>query len=259
MGTLSKSILAAKRERGLALMPFIAAGYPNLAESMKLLPALQRGGAAAVEIGFPFSDPIADGPVIQQAFTEALSLGLKIDQIFEGMAAVRPQFTIPAVAMVSYSIVYRYGLDRFIETAKKSGFNGLILPDLPPPEAEYVCDKIQAGGLDTILLISPSTSPKRREQIAKLCSGFIYYLSLAGVTGERDKLPAGLEDNVRQIKELTDTPVCVGFGISKPEHMAQLAKVADGAIVGTAFVRRVKDAPDAAVAVESYARELLTF
>jgi tryptophan synthase alpha chain len=161
--------------------------------------------------------------------------------------------------MVSYSIVYRYGLDRFVKEAKTSGFGGLILPDLPPPEAEYVCDKVQAGGLDTILLISPSTTGRRREKIAKLCSGFVYYLSLAGTTGERDKLPADLADNVRQIKELTDTPVCVGFGINKPEHLKQLSAVADGAIVGTAFVRRVKDAPDAAVAVESYARELLAY
>lgn len=259
MGSLSDAILAAKREHGIALLPFIAAGYPNLAESMKLLPALQRGGAAAVEVGFPFSDPIADGPVIQQAFTDALAQGLKIDQIFAGLAAVRTDFDMPAVAMVSYSIVYRYGLDRFVKEAKTAGFNGLILPDLPPPEAEYVCEKVQDGGLDTILLISPSTTAKRRDKIAKLCSGFIYYLSFAGTTGERDKLPADLADNVRQIKELTDTPVCVGFGISKPEHLKQLSAVADGAIVGTAFVRRVKDAPDASVAVESYARELLAF
>ncbi|MDB5324654.1 MAG: Tryptophan synthase alpha chain [Phycisphaerales bacterium] len=259
MTTLSQSILAAKRERGLALMPFIAAGYPNLADSMKLLPALERGGASAIELGFPFSDPIADGPVIQQAFTDALALGLKIEQIFTGLAGVRDQFKTPVVAMVSYSIVYRYGLDRFVKDAKSSGFGGLLLPDLPPPEAEYVCDKIRAGGLDTVLLISPSTTAARRAKIANLCSGFVYYLSLAGTTGERDKLPIGLEENVRQIKELTDTPVCVGFGISKPEHMKQLSAVADGAIVGTAFVRRVKDAPDAAVAVESYARELLAF
>ena len=259
MSDLSRAILKAKKQRGLALLPFIAAGYPNLTESMKLLPALQRGGAAAIEIGFPFSDPIADGPVIQQAFSDALAQGLRIEQIFDGMTAVRGQFDAPVVAMVSYSIVYRYGLDRFVESASKAGFNGLILPDLPPPEAEYVCEKVQAGGIDTILLISPSTTPARRARIVKLCSGFVYYLSTAGITGERDKLPAGLEDNVRQIKELTDTPVCVGFGISKAEHMQQLAKVADGAIVGTAFVRRVKDAPDAAVAVESYARELLAF
>ena len=259
MSELSQAILRAKKKRGLALLPFIAAGYPNLAESMKLLPALQSGGAAAIEVGFPFSDPIADGPVIQQAFSDALAQGLRIEQIFDGMAAVRGQFDAPTVAMVSYSIVYRYGLDRFVKSAKDAGFDGLILPDLPPPEAEYVCDKVQSGGLDTVLLISPSTTPARRKTIVKLSSGFVYYLSLAGITGERDTLPAGLDDNVRQIKELTDTPVCVGFGISKSEHMKQLSAVADGAIVGTAFVRRVKGAPDAAVAVESYARELLAF
>ena len=259
MNSLSSAILKAKKKDGLALMPFVAAGYPDLTQSMRLLPALQRGGAAAVELGFPFSDPIADGPVIQQAFADALAKGLRIEQIFAGLAAVKSDVTLPVVAMVSYSIVYRYGLDRFVKDAKQSGFSGLILPDLPPPEAEFVCDEIRSGGLDTVLLVSPSTTPARREQIVKLCSGFVYYLSLAGITGERDQLPAGLEENVRQLKELTDVPVCVGFGISKPEHMKRLAKAADGAIVGTAFVRRVTEGPDAPVAVESYARELLAF
>lgn len=259
MVTLPQSIFSAKRQRGLALLPFIAAGYPNLAESMKLLPALERGGASAIEIGFPFSDPIADGPVIQAAFSDALAQGLKIEQIFTGLSGVRDQFTTPVVAMVSYSIVYRYGLERFVKEAKTAGFSGLLLPDLPPPEAEYVCDEIRAGGLDTVLLISPSTTLPRRQKIAQLCSGFVYYLSLAGTTGEREKLPVGLEDNVRQIKELTDKPVCVGFGISRAEHMKQLSAVADGAIVGTAFVRRIREAPDSAVAAESYARELLSY
>ena len=117
----------------------------------------------------------------------------------------------------------------------------MILPDLPPPEAEKICGVVQAGGLDTILLVAPSTTVERRKEIARLSSGFIYYLSVAGITGERDRLPADLESNIRQLKSITDRPVCVGFGISKPEHVAQLAGLADGAIVGTAFVRRMTE------------------
>ena len=256
--SLASSIASAKKKYGIAFLPFIAAGYPDLETSMKLLPALERAGAAAVEIGFPFSDPIADGPTIQAAFTEALSKKLKIDHVFDGLAKVRKDFSLPVVAMVSYSIVFRFGVDAFIRRAKDAGFSGILIPDLPPPEAESVCFKIRAGGLDTVLLVSPSTPPARREIIAKLCTGFIYYLSFAGTTGERDQLPADLAENVRELKRHTDIPVCVGFGIHKREHVQQLAKVADGAIVGSAVVKRMKDSPENPIgAVEAYAKELV--
>ncbi|HEX8341663.1 MAG TPA: tryptophan synthase subunit alpha [Tepidisphaeraceae bacterium] len=259
--SFAESIAAARGERGIALMPFIAAGYPDLATSLAILPALAGAGAAAIEVGFPFSDPVADGPVIQAAFTEALLKGLKVDQIFDGVAAIKDRIAVPMAAMVSYSIVYRYGVERFAKRAKEAGFSGLIVPDLPPPEAQNVCGLIQAAGLATILLISPSTPPGRRAEIARLCSGFIYYLSISGITGERDQLPAGVEDNVRQIKSLTGVPVCVGFGVSKPQHVRQLTGVADGAIVGSAVVRRIQqhagEPTDAVVAaVVAYVQEL---
>jgi tryptophan synthase alpha chain len=165
--------------------------------------------------------------------------------------------------MVSYSIPFRYGLDRFLAACKKAGFDGLILPDLPPPEAAGVCAKVRAAGLHTVLLVAPSTSEKRRKEIADLSSGFVYYLSVAGITGERDRLPANIESNLRQLKSLTDRPVCVGFGISKPEHLAQLAPLADGAIVGSAIVKKITQSLDAgpqAISknVEAYCRELLS-
>jgi tryptophan synthase alpha chain len=165
--------------------------------------------------------------------------------------------------MVSYSIVYRYGIDRFVAAARQAGVDGLILPDLPPPEARAICDQVRAGGLDTILLVAPTTTPQRRAEIASLCSGFVYYLSVSGITGERDKLPADLEANVRQFKQLTDKPVCVGFGISRPEHVARLRGIADGAIVGSAVVKRMKgrlhEGPEALAAeVASLTRELLS-
>ena len=254
--TLARTIADAKAKFGIALMPFIAAGYPDLATSMKLLPAIAKAGAALCEVGFPFSDPIADGPVIQQAFKEALDKGLKVRDIFAGLKGTG--HPLPSVAMISYSMVYRFGVAQFVKEAKAAGMTGLLLPDLPPPEAESICKTVQDGGLETVLLVSPSTPPKRREEIAKLSSGFIYYLSLAGVTGERTELPADLGDNVKALKSLTDVPVCVGFGINKPQHVKQLQGVADGAIVGSAYVRRIKEAVDPVAVCETYTRELLS-
>lgn len=168
----------------------------------------------------------------------------------------------PLVAMVSYSIVYRYGLKRFVTDARAAGFDGLILPDLPPPEAQATSGDILAGGLETIHLVAPTTTPARRAEIARLSTGFIYYLSVSGITGERDQLPADLAAGVTNLRELTDRPICVGFGISKAHHVAQLRGLADGAIVGSAFVKRMnahqaQGVEAVARAVRDYAAEML--
>ena len=253
----------ALRARGrIGLLPFLPAGYPDLATTEACLLAMERGGASVIEVGIPFSDPIADGPVIQEAFTVALAKRLKVEQVLETVAAVRERLSVPLVAMVSYSIVFRYGVPRFVAAAKRAGFDGLILPDLPPPEAQRTCETVRAGGLETTLLVAPTTTPERRREIARLSSGFVYYLSVSGITGERDRLPDDLADNVRRMRELTDTPICVGFGISQPAHVAQLRGQADGAIVGSAYVKRMKprlqDGPAALADVaERYTRELL--
>jgi len=261
--SLRETFVTLRARRQIGVLPFVPAGYPDLATTQAILPALECAGASAIEIGAPFSDPIADGPTIQEAFTTALSKKLKLRDIFGAIAAVRASVTLPLIAMISYSIVFRHGLDRFLADAKSAGFDGLILPDLPPPEAESVCKAIQSAGLETVLLVAPTTTPDRRREIARLCSGFVYYMSISGITGERDRLPSDLETNVRQLRQLTQVPVCVGFGISKAEHVAQLAPFADGAIIGSALVRRIKEhlseSPTAiANAVESYCRELLT-
>jgi tryptophan synthase alpha chain len=256
-------VFAPLRARGqIALMPFLTAGYPDLATTEACLPAMEAAGASLIEVGFPFSDPIADGPVIQESYTAALSKGLKVADVFEGVRRARPRVSIPLVSMVSYSIVYRYGIDRFVATAKGAGIDGLILPDLPPPEAEGICERVRAGGLDTVLLVAPTTTPERRAEIARLSSGFVFYLSVSGITGEREALPADLAGNVRQLKGLTDKPVCVGFGISKAAHVAALRGVADGAIVGSAVVKRMRarlhDSSDLiAQEVGSLTRELM--
>jgi len=251
------------REKRIALMPFIPAGYPDLETTAKCLPALEAAGASIIEVGIPFSDPIADGPVIQEAFGEALAKKLKLADIFATIKAARATVSIPLVAMVSCSIAYRVGIDRFVAMLTEAGFDGLLLPDLPPPEAQAVCERVRAGGLETILLVAPTTPRDRRIEIGRLSSGFIYYLSITGITGERSDLPRELADGVKEMKSLTDRPVCVGFGISTAAHLAQLSRVADGAIVGSAFVRWMKQNHDAgaeaiAAAVAQYCRELLS-
>jgi tryptophan synthase alpha chain len=264
MGTrsIADTFSALRKQKRIALMPFIPVGYPDLATTAAVLPAIEEAGANLIEIGIPFSDPIADGPTIQAAYTAALAKKLKVGDVLSTVASVRERMSIPLVAMVSYSVTFRYGLARFLKDLKSNGFDGLILPDLPPPEAQAVCDQIRAAGLETILLVAPTTSRARREEIARLSSGFIYYLSVSGITGARDTLPEDLEQNVRELKSLTDRPVCVGFGISRAEHIKQLSKVADGAIVGSALVKRmtqhVNDGPNAiADAVKTYCRELV--
>lgn len=237
--SIADSFARCKREHRLALMPFIAAGYPSAEVTRAVLPALEAAGADLIEIGIPFSDPIADGPVIQQAFGAALAAGVRVADVFDMVAAARPKVSIPLIAMVSYSIVFRFGSAKFFSQARESGFDGLIIPDLPPPEAQAVCGTIRSAGLDTVLLVAPTTRPARRAEVARLCTGFTYYLSVSGITGERSSLPADLAENVRQLKSASVCPVAVGFGIGKPEHVAALKGIADGAIVGSALVRRM--------------------
>ena len=263
MPNISTTFATLREKKHLALMPFIPAGYPDLATTAALLPAMEQAGANLIEIGIPFSDPIADGPTIQAAFTAALAKGLKLADIFNTIRQTRAKVSIPLVAMVSYSIVYRYGVERFAADAKASGFDGLILPVLPPPEAAAVCAKVQTAGLATSLLVAPTTSQSRRQEIANLSTAFVYYLSVSGITGERARLPENIESNLRQLRSLTKRPVCVGFGISKPEHLAQLAPLADGAIVGSAIVKRMTQSLNAgpesiAQNVSEYCRSLLT-
>jgi len=262
-GLISQTFSALAAKKQIALVPFLPAGYPNLQTTVASLKELEQSGANVIEIGFPFSDPIADGPVIQEAFTVALASKIKVADVFRATVEARKAIKTPLVAMVSYSIVFKYGIQRFAKDARESGFNGIIIPDLPPPEAQRVTGLIQQTGLDTVLLVAPTTTAERRSEIARLSSGFIYYLSVSGITGERDALPADLADSVRQLKSLTDKPVCVGFGIHQSRQVKQLGQIADGAIVGTAYVRRMKQVlekspEEIAKVVGQYTRELLS-
>jgi tryptophan synthase alpha chain len=234
-----------KRAGKRALMPFITAGDPDLATTRALLTELLRQGAQMVEIGIPYSDPIADGPVISASYTRALQKGIRLDQIFAAVRSWRQETAstasaqAPLVSMVSYSIVHRRGAERYLREAAQAGFDGLIVPDLPVEESEALARLVQTADLRLIQLITPTTPRDRAIRIARSTTGFIYYVSVAGITGERDALPPELAADVAWLRTQTDLPVCIGFGISKPEHVRMLAPVADGLIVGSAIVRRL--------------------
>jgi tryptophan synthase alpha chain len=247
-------------------VPFVPAGDPDLATTARLLPALASAGAGLIEIGFPFSDPIADGPVIQAAYTRALNRGIKLEQIFDIVrrAAADPALArVPLVGMVSYSLIFRRGVERFLDQARSAGFSGLIVPDLPPEEAEPFRGYADRRDLKLILLITPTTPRDRAARIAGLSTGFLYCVSVTGITGERDRLPPELLDQLRWLRTQTPLPLCVGFGVSRPGHVAMLRDAADGVIVGSALVRLLgqigERSVDAVISdILSLVRELVT-
>ena len=238
---LFRRLRAANRR---AFMPFVTAGDPDLAFTRDLLPAVAESGADLAEVGFPFSDPIADGPVIQASYTRALAPGLKLADVFATTAAVaaRPGWAMPMVAMASYSLVYKRGPDAFITAAKAAGLSGAVVPDLPVEEADDLAKLARDHDFKLVLLVTPTTSPQRAEKVVRACGGFVYVVSVVGITGERDRLPVQLADMLARLRTMTDLPLCVGFGVSRPEHVRELRDVADGVIVGSALVKKLEAA-----------------
>ncbi len=224
---------------GKALMPFITAGDPDLATTIRLLEAAQDAGASICEIGIPFSDPIADGPVIQASMSRALDQGLRVEQVFAAVAEARPRLTIGLVAMVSYSIVHRMGLSSFIARAKAAGFDGFIFPDLPLAEAGPARAAVAEAGLILSMLIAPTTPIERAEQIAAASTGFVYVVSRPGITGATEALPPELPERLGRLRGVTDLPMAVGFGISTAAQVRDVVRVADAAIVGSALVAQI--------------------
>lgn len=223
-------------------MPFVTAGDPDLAFTADVLAELARRGAHLCEVGIPYSDPIADGPVIQASYTRALARHVRLAEIIDMLAGVTPTISIPLVTMVSYAIVYRHGLARYVDEAKQAGLAGAIVPDLLIEESAELTRVCRAADFSLIQLVTPTTPRERALRIAESSTGFLYYVSVTGITGERTSLPQQLLDNVAWLREQTDTPICIGFGISQPEHVRLLAPVADGLIVGSAIVRRIATA-----------------
>jgi tryptophan synthase alpha chain len=226
-------------DRTKAFIPFVTAGDPDLDATAKLLRECARRGASLIEVGFPYSDPIADGSVIQASYTRALSKGLSVDAIFSAMRALN-EVTVPMVAMVSYTLVHHRGPERYIIDAKAAGFSGAIVPDLPGDEAEDLAKLAASHDFKLILLVTPTTPRERATRIAQLSTGFLYCVSVVGITGERSQLPPDLLDQLRWLRTQTPLPLCVGFGISTPDHVKMLRDAADGVIVGSALVRKLE-------------------
>ena len=230
-----------------AFIPFLTAADPDLAFTEAILPRVAAAGADLIEIGFPFSDPIADGPVIQASYTRALDRGVKLAGIFQALRRVTstPGWNTPLVGMISFSLIFRHGAAAFIDHAKQAGLSGAIVPDLTAEEAGDFAKLARDNDFKLILLVTPTTSRQRAEQIIKMCTGFLYCVSIVGITGERDRLPETLREQLRQLRSMTELPLCVGFGISKPDQAKELREIADGVIVGSALVKKLEKAKTA--------------
>jgi tryptophan synthase alpha chain len=233
-----------RREGRKALMPFVTAGDPDLDFTAAVLKELVARGCHLCEVGIPYSDPIADGPVIQASYTRALHHKIKLADIFETLGDLAPKLNAPLVTMVSYAIVYRHGAEKYVDDVRERGIAGLIVPDLPVEESTALAKICQARDASLIQLVTPTTPRERAVRIAATSTGFLYYVSVAGITGERTALPQELVENVGWLRTQTDLPICIGFGISTPEHVKLLAPVADGLIVGSAVVRRIAAAAE---------------
>jgi tryptophan synthase alpha chain len=250
-----------RRQKLKAFIPFVTAGDPDLAMSARLVQELARHGAALVELGFPYSDPIADGSVIQASYTRALAAGLRLEDVFtcaRQLADSPPlsQLGVPLVGMVSYSLVFRRGPEQFLDQARVAGLSGAIIPDLPIDEADHLARSAAERNLRLIQLVTPTTPRDRAVRIACMSQGFLYCVSVTGITGERDRLPEELLDQLAWLRQHTDLPLCVGFGISRPEHVRMLRDHVDGIIVGSALVRRLEKASGRPA--EEIVREVIT-
>ena len=223
-----------------AFIAYITAGDPDLAMTKKIVLALERSGVDIIELGIPFSDPLADGPTIQAASARALKSGASLKKIFKMAGSLRAKTGMPIVFMTYFNPVLRYGVEEFFKSCRASGVDGVIVPDLPPEEASELMALGLARGIDTIFLIAPTSTSERVKRIAKNSKGFIYYVSLTGVTGARSHLPSEVLSRVRYIKSITSKPVAVGFGVSNSSQAREIAKRADGVIVGSAIVKVIE-------------------
>jgi tryptophan synthase alpha chain len=236
------AVFAANRATGRkALAPFVTAGDPDVSTTVAVLEAIDRAGASLCELGVPYSDPIADGPVIQSSYTRALGSGITLEGMFGIAREASARVQMPILAMASYSLIFRRGIERFVADATAAGLAGFVVPDLPLEESDELDAACRTAGLALVRLVTPTTPPDRAEQIARRSTGFLYCVSVAGVTGARTELPPGLIDRIEWLRTKTDVPILVGFGISGPDQVRAVAAVADGVIVGSALVRQVAE------------------
>jgi tryptophan synthase alpha chain len=226
-------------------MPYLTVGYPDIETTSAAIPAMVRAGADLIELGMPFSDPLMDGPTIQRTNQIAIARGFKGTMMFDVAREIREMgVETPLILMGSFNPILHYGTERFIAECAAAGIDGVIIPDLPPEESEEIEEICKRHGRDLIWLVSPTSSDERIADITSRASGFIYCISLVGITGARASLQDGLADYIARVRRFTDLPLVVGFGISSAEHVAQVGQVADGAIVASAMLNRVAEVED---------------
>ncbi len=254
------SLFARLREKKRpALIAYITAGDPSPSRTASLVEALERGGVDLIELGVPFSDPVADGPVIQAASERALKAGTNLRGVVEIAEQIRAHSEIPILLFTYLNPVLRYGAEALAHDAAKAGIDGVLLTDLTPEESGSILPPFRKHGLDTVFLAAPTSTPRRLDLVAENSSGFIYLVSRLGVTGERDSLSDSVEPLVNSLRQRTPKPLALGFGISKPEHAASAGRFADGVVVGSAFVRLIEqnqDSKQLEEKLEDYARAL---
>ncbi len=258
-GRITAAFERARRAGRPAIIPYVVAGDPDLKTTGAIVSALQRGGADIVELGVPFSDPIADGPVNQRAAERALRNGVSLRSVLDLGARLRSKGSPPLVLFTYYNPVHRMGVREFTDAARRAGVDGVLVTDLPPEEGEDLSGALREAGIDPIVLLSPTSTPERIDGAARHGRGFVYFISRAGVTGARETLPRELEEQVGRVRESCGLPVAVGFGISTPEQVRSIAGFADGVIVGSALVRVIEEAcgsPDLEDRVERFCRGL---
>lgn len=239
MNRIDQKFKELKARKKKAFIAFITAGDPNLKTTEELVLAFEKAGVDIVELGVPFSDPLADGPTIQAASQRALKNNVNLDDILKLVTRVRQKSSLPIALMTYYNPVFHYGEKRFVEKAKACGVDGVIIPDLPPEEAQDLIQTARKNDLATIFFLAPTTTAQRMKGIIKASTGFIYYVSLTGVTGARQALPENVAKQVKLAKKITDKPVCVGFGVSTAAQVKAVGKIADGVIVGSAIINEI--------------------
>ena len=237
MNRIDKKFIELRKKKKKAFIAYLTAGYPDLTTTEKIALQLEKGGVDIIELGIPFSDPLADGPTIQNASQKSLAKGTNIGSILKLVRRLRKKTDMPIVFMTYYNPVYQYGIQKFVKDSIAAGSDGIIVPDLPVEESEELVKASKKSDFKTIFLAAPTSTTERLKEIARHSSGFIYYVSLMGVTGAREKLPGDLIASIKKIKRMTAKPVCVGFGISTPLQAALASRYSDGIIIGSALIK----------------------
>jgi tryptophan synthase alpha chain len=238
---IDEAFARCRRERRAAFIPYLTAGDPSLEATEELLPALAAGGADLIELGVPFSDPIADGPVNQRAAARALAAGASLEGVLDLVARRRATLAVPVVLFTYFNPLHARGPSTFAEQAAESGVDGVLCVDLPPEEADELTGPLHERGIDTIFLVAPTSDRERLARVAEASTGFAYYVSRTGVTGERARLPRELQREVKRVRRRLPLPLAVGFGISTPKQVEAVGRIADGVVVGSALVRLVEE------------------